>query len=99
MRDFWATIVERLQLRSREERTEYVEMLMRPATKRDIVELLTFSFGVLAIVFGLSAVIALTLELLEAGPISWRAILVPLFAGVGFLLVYIVLVIRNAGDE
>ena len=99
MRDFWAAVVEKLQLRSREERKEYVEMLMQPAMKRDVVELLTLAFGVLAAVFGISATIALILELFEAGPFSWRPIVVPFLAGVVFFVVYKVLVIRNASDE
>lgn len=99
MRSLWAKIVEWLDLRSRQERKEYAETLMRPATKQDVVELFTYAFGALALMFGLLATILLVRELIGAGTFSWRRILGTFFAGGVCLLIYLVLAIRNKSGE
>jgi hypothetical protein len=86
-----------LQIRTKEERKEYVQELLRPATKSEIHWLVCFSFSLLAILITIQNVIRTAAQLIRGMGVPWERVIIVQIIAIMFYVAYAYL--RRSGQS
>ena len=80
-----------LQIRTKEERKEYVRELLRPATKSDIRRLICLACALLALVVTVQNILRVTLQLMRGVSVTWERVGIIQAIAILFYVAYIYL--------
>lgn len=86
-----------LQIRTKKERKEYVQELLRPATKSEIHGLVCFSFSLLAILITIQNVIRTAVQLIRGIDVPWDRVIIVQIIAILFYVAYVY--VRRSGQS
>lgn len=78
-------------MRTKEERKEYGQELLRPATKREVLQLFCFACALLALALTIQNVVRATVQIINGVSVPWERVSIIQAMAIFFYLVYVYL--------